>query len=488
MKTYFTACLNGLFRCGGAIALLTLAACGLEQSNPSPKELAEQNKPGTVMIQSVHEAEIAVPDYVVNDAKFSQLQQAIGQQVSQGNITSESQVFAILLEEMFKNPLEYFQPTDQVIYRSAEVTSSGSGSIVTADGYIVTNAHVVSSESDSLKQLLAETALADVVVAGCETELNQDPDIRSMIGQSIGTEEFTQLCTEGLAEYFAHYMKLSEVNTKIYTTIGAVTPDAEVTEGYVSEVKAIGEAAPGRDVAILKINEQNLPTVTTGDDTQLETGDSIYILGYPAAAVTNADSVNEASLTSGLVSARKTMPDDWEVLQTDAAMSQGNSGGPAFNEQGEMIGIATFGAIDSDTGNSVQGVNFVIPMNVISEFLEESNVQPQPSSLSEQYQQGIRLFEQERYGKALEVFRSIHELNPDFPYVQDYISRARSHVDAGDDKTLPTWIYLVAPTGAALLAGSITWYLRKRRQMTPLRLVGSPATSNQTIQVAQADK
>jgi serine protease Do len=466
------------------LGLLSLAAtaCGSENPELKPKQLAEQNKPGTVMIQAMHKAEIAVPDYTINDEKVAQLQQALWRQFQAGKIDSEAQAVAAAFQEILTKPIEYLQPTEQPIRRQTEATTSGTGSILTEDGYVVTNAHVVSSEDSDLKKALALEGLKDVTSASCEEEWNElDGNTRSALGQTIGTEEFMQLCREGLVQYYAHYMELSQVDTKIYTAIGALPPDEDITKkGYLSEVAASGKPTPGKDVAILKINAKNLPTVQIGDDKGLNTGDPVYILGYPAAANISETKANEVSLTSGLVSARKTMPDDWDVLQTDAAMSHGNSGGPVLNNQGQMIGLATFGKVDQKSGETVQGVNFIVPVTVVQEFLTKINVQPQESPLSIQYRQGIALFEAQHYRQALDKFRKIQELNADFPYVQTYISESRAAIDAGRDRSF-TWVYLAAPA-ALVTAGLGFWMVKrlaKRRQPLaagteqPLNLVSS---------------
>lgn len=462
--------MNCGFRTWTILGLSLLAtACGSENPDLKPKQLAEQNKPATVMIQAMHKAEITVPDYTINDQKAAQLQRALGQQVRSGNIDSEAQAMAAVFKEILSNPINYLQPTDQTIRRETEATTSGTGSIITEDGYVVTNAHVITSEDKELKKAMALEGLKDVTVSSCQKEWDElDGDIRSALGQTIGTEEFMQLCQEGLVQYYAHYMELSQVDTKVYTAIGSLPPNEDITKkGYLSEVVTRGEPTPGKDVAILKINAKNLPTVQLGDDTVLNTGDPIYILGYPAAANTSETKANEVSLTSGLVSARKTMPDDWEVLQTDAAMSHGNSGGPALNSQGQMIGLATFGKVDQQSGETVQGVNFIVPVGVVREFLTKSNVQAQESHLSAQYREGLALFETQQYRRSLDLFRKIQELNADFPYVQSYISQARAAIDAGKDRSFH-WVYAAAPAG--LLPLGLGFWLVKRRRRQPLPL------------------
>jgi S1-C subfamily serine protease len=214
--------------------------------------------------------------------------------------------------------------------------------------------------------------------------------------------------------------------------MGATARDKIVEQGYKATVKAIGEPAPGKDVAILKIEAIYTPTVVLGDDQSLTAGDRIFILGYPGAGTIDEKEAIEASLTAGLVSARKTTAEGWDILQTDAAMSSGNSGGPVFNEAGEAIGIATFGKIDPATGSPVQGANFVMPVSVIQEFLAEANVDPAQGEVSQLYQKAIAQFEQGQFKRALATFRQVSELNPDYPYVQSYLSKTQTILNQND--------------------------------------------------------
>lgn len=106
--------------------------------------------------------------------------------------------------------------------------------------------------------------------------------------------------------------------------------------------------------------------------------------------------------------------------------------------------------------------------------------------LSEQFDRWLERTAQSQIAPFERFARSLKE---DYDAVKVGVTLETSNGQVeGQIKTTPTWIYLVASTGVALLAGSTAWYLRKRRQMTPLRLVSSFATSPQTIQVAQTDK
>ena len=101
----------------------------------------------------------------------------------------------------------------------------------------------------------------------------------------------------------------------------------------------------GKDVAVVKIEVKNAPTLMLGDSDAMEVGDRLYVIGYPAAGdspVLDQKSELEPTTNDGHVSAKKTAADGAPILQTNASTTHGNSGGPVLNEKGEVIGLLTF--------------------------------------------------------------------------------------------------------------------------------------------------
>ena len=115
---------------------------------------------------------------------------------------------------------------------------------------------------------------------------------------------------------------------------------------------------PKTDVAIVKINATNLPTVPWGDSSHLAVGDFVLAIGNPLGL--------SRTVTFGIVSAVGRadvgVADFEDFIQTDAPINPGNSGGALVNINGELVGINT--AIASPTGGSV-GVGFAIPSNMV---------------------------------------------------------------------------------------------------------------------------
>jgi serine protease Do len=136
-----------------------------------------------------------------------------------------------------------------------------------------------------------------------------------------------------------------------------------LSDGHSYEATLVGRD-PATDLAVIKIEaDKPLPYVPFGDSDQARVGDWVITIGNPFGL--------ENSVTTGIISARDRSIgagryDDF--LQIDAPINHGNSGGPAFNTKGEVIGVNT--AIFSPSGGSV-GIGFAIPSDMVQEIVAE---------------------------------------------------------------------------------------------------------------------
>jgi serine protease Do len=150
-------------------------------------------------------------------------------------------------------------------------------------------------------------------------------------------------------------------------------------DGSDLQAKLLGDD-PMTDIAVLKVNRQGLPTVTTGRSTDLMIGEWVVALGNPYAYLLgNA----EPTVTVGVVSAtgRNILPSGeqtglyFDMIQTDAAINPGNSGGPLTNALGEVVGVSS--SIFTNSGGSV-GLGFAIPieraLRVADEIIQNGSV------------------------------------------------------------------------------------------------------------------
>ena len=139
---------------------------------------------------------------------------------------------------------------------------------------------------------------------------------------------------------------------------------------------------PDNDIAVLQVEAGNLQTVTLGDSDALNVGQEVYAIGNPLGELT-------FTFTGGYVSAKDrsvTMSDGtvMNMLQTDTAINNGNSGGPLFNEYGQVIGIVSAKLSSSSSSEaSVEGLGFAIPINdvrdMITSIIENGYVTGKPS-------------------------------------------------------------------------------------------------------------
>src|SRR5215472_2850808 len=119
---------------------------------------------------------------------------------------------------------------------------------------------------------------------------------------------------------------------------------------------------PKTDLALIKVEAQNLPFATLGDSSKLEQGEWVIALGSPFGL--------EQTMTAGIVSATgRALGGAYDnYIQTDASINPGNSGGPLLNMNGEVVGINTM--IFSRSGGS-EGIGFSIPSNTARKVKEQ---------------------------------------------------------------------------------------------------------------------
>ncbi|UCE18083.1 MAG: trypsin-like peptidase domain-containing protein [Gemmatimonadota bacterium] len=147
-----------------------------------------------------------------------------------------------------------------------------------------------------------------------------------------------------------------------------------LTDGTQSKGKVVGSDSR-LDVALLKIDERNLPYVTLGCSDDLIIGEWAIAIGNPFGFVLDK---SKPTVTIGVVSAFhrdfESHPGERvykDMIQTDAAINQGNSGGPLVNSNGEVIGINTFIFTGGQYSEGSIGIGFAIPINRAKKVADE---------------------------------------------------------------------------------------------------------------------
>lgn len=303
--------------------------------------------------------------------------------------------------------------------------SQGSGFIINENGYIVTNAHVVEYSK------MDDQTLADM-------SFSYYADQFSYYLGSIGISETYDNAYNFLLEYMAW--------DKVDRSLRVVLPGSEIADAqqidskimFNGEIKSYGApAGEGKDVAIVKIEADNLPTLTLADSDEVQRQDNVWAFGFPDAAESSLLSPDAAlivTVTSGTISAvDKRSMQGAPILQMDAATTHGSSGGPVVRADGEVIGISTFRG-DTVNGQEVQGFNFIVPSDTIKEFVSQSGVSNEESEVDRLYKAGLELYWGGYYKDALKKFEAVRRLFPEHSEIDKLIENAQKK--SSESKTL----------------------------------------------------
>jgi len=155
------------------------------------------------------------------------------------------------------------------------------------------------------------------------------------------------------------------VLTNAHVVLGTQSLKVILPDGAERPAILLGHDFPFTDLAVLQIAPGNLVAVTPGDSAALQPGETIIVIGNPLAEFEGSVSVG---VVSGLNRLR-TFDDvvQRDLIQTDAAINNGNSGGAVLNLLGQFVGMPTSVIRESGTGTTVEGIAFALPSNRVLE-------------------------------------------------------------------------------------------------------------------------
>jgi serine protease Do len=209
----------------------------------------------------------------------------------------------------------------------------------------------VSANAQSLSALYERISDSVVMIQTVERGFDTEQPGQAVTTGGIGSG--VVISDDGLIMTAAHVVEVADRVVVVFKN------------GQKAPAKVMGLVKTS-DVALIKLEKvpQNLVTAKLGDSDEVKIGDRIFVVGAPHGL--------EQSLSSGYISGRRKMGDmseqliPIEFLQTDAAINQGNSGGPMFNMHGEIVGVVSF--ILTQSGG-FDGMGFAASINVAKELL-----------------------------------------------------------------------------------------------------------------------
>ena len=461
---------------GGA---LPANAAGDEPKPLTPRRLFDQARPGVQLITARFTAQMVLPEPEVTPANQRALEALLVGRIRRGQIRASGPAAEnAYIDEIVRHPFRWITPSSHVHRENVKLTAAGSGFSVAPEGYVVTNAHVVAPRDEELK---AEFIAEDI--------RNGTDDFFENVRQEGLTQRQGTRLLGAILRWATKTATLANFKRQLAVFASSGTSRTSSSKARPASLVRAGDQFPGKDVAIVKVKASNMATVQLGDDTALSTGDRLFVLGFPGPATFNPllsrESQKEPTLTQGVLSAKKTVSGGYTVLQTDAATTHGNSGGPVFDEQGRVVGVATFGSVDPDTGREVAGLNFAVPVSIVNELLSQAQVTAAEGAAGRKYRLALDAVDKQWYKRALPLFEQVRALDPGHPLVRKLIRDSQTAIAQGRDRTpveilgMPLPRFAALAGGVVLLAGGVLVTAlvrrRQRRRRADHPVPGTPA-------------
>ena len=159
-----------------------------------------------------------------------------------------------------------------------------------------------------------------------------------------------------------------EILTNYHVVKNASKLTVTMNSGETYDATVIGYEEDS-DVALIKINAENLATVQLGKSSALRVGDEVAAIGNPLGELTNTMTVGYVSALDRYIN---TDGSPINMMQIDAAINSGNSGGPLFDMNGNVVGITTAKySGTTNSGTTIEGIGFAIPIDDVTAILDD---------------------------------------------------------------------------------------------------------------------
>ncbi len=313
---------------------------------------------------------------------------------------------------------------------------SGSGTFISAHGDILTADHVVNPPHDqSLSQYLDDQAAKDVAAyinlnakPGSQATMDQvDQELRS--GQLASTPNYDPASSEVFlnTSYTGPLSApdFSSLPFQIHAAVDRIEKESSFNE---------------KDVAIIHVSLNDMPGVQLGDSTNVQQQDQLTIIGFPGNGdvSTRPTDLLTASVNTINVSSIKTTDAGAQVIQVGGNVEHGDSGGPALDSNGSVVGIVSFGLVSS---NSPGGTNFLQASNSARELVQALNLDTSPGAFQKAWSQAFNDYASNASGhwhKAQREFAQIAEIYPLFKGVTPYLTYSQQQARTENVSPQPT--------------------------------------------------
>lgn len=367
------------------------------------------------------------------------------------------------------------------------MTFTGSGAFVSGNGDILTADHVVHSDKQTLDDYILQLPDVDRDVARFLTQACQvsppitAADVYNGILQASGIPITTTYSDP----------KITAWRSTSFT--GALTASAPSSQSMVDGLMK-AQRFPATvtrssefqqdDLALLRVALRDTPSIQLDKSAEVAVGDSLTIIGFPGNGDLNADPTNllTPSVNTAVVSAIKRNDNGSPLLQVGGNVEHGDSGGPALDAQGRIVGVVSFGGTDTP------GITaFLRASDSAQSLLSAASIDTRPGTFQQMWRDAFLAYADDRpghWGRAARAFEALNARYPEFRGADSYKAYAQVAAATETDTNTPQ-LPLPLPVLAAIAGGVmllvvlllVTLVVRARRRAAKRRQAAALAAA-----------
>jgi|GEM_PF-4704255 len=389
-------------------------------------------------------------------------------------------------------------PYDATMPNSSGVTLSicnlgwGSGFFVNNDGYLVTNGHVAVNTPNWTIYEMMTSGLWDDYAVSLIVDVSQydttngpmtaDEVYGYLIADPYSVESYAasilMYALQDQAATFtldaSYYVQMTETAANIDTSTMQVTNTDDVLKADLIDYE-YDELDPDTltsgyegDVALLKLDEEaDYPIVELGDTSGVAEGMDVIVIGYPGAVDSTLYSFDQGNgdifpltgsptITRGVVSSIR---NDLSLVQIDASVSGGNSGGPGLSNEGKVIGMVTYASL----GTGAADYNFLRLIEEVKDIMDVNDIENTGGNTDQYWRSGMEALRTGNYRQASEDLQRAKTAYPDHRGIARYLDLVRCLATNFESTTesdnaasgISSWIYIAGGAGAVVIGGAV---------------------------------
>ena len=341
---------------------------------------------------------------------------------------------------------------------------TGSGWFIAPSGWLVTNGRVaaLAQAPAPLEPAFRDSGVKEACLGSLLQRRGLSPGERPDIEEDL------------LRQMAARVMPRARVTLR--PSVWVLLPNGGRVPARVEKLAATttDQATSGRDLALLRIDAANVPTLPLGDSSRARAGDRLHVIGFPDVVLThellNASARAESSVTSGAVAGFKEDVRGAPLIQIDASATPGDSGGPAVNDRGQVIGVMAFvSQAGEDTG--VQGFNFIVPAAAVRELVKDTGVSlDDPGAFNRAWWAALGAFFAGDHPEAARHLTEANRLVADLPDVRRISAENDERIKHPLPRRYPWRAMGAALTGIGAVGCALAWtdwWKRNRYRVGP---------------------